>query len=95
MLSDPNRLSPISAVGELIIEGGPAVSPGYLNNPESSGFIDPPEWRTVFRNGKSGRLYRTGDLVPYIGDEGLIDSFCWLTGSSSEVAWLSDRTSRR
>ena len=70
MPSDPGRLSPIGAVGELIIEG-PAVSRGYLHNPKISGFIEPPTWLTRFRNGKPGRLYSTGDLVQYNGD-GLI-----------------------
>ncbi|GLB06627.1 nonribosomal peptide synthase [Aspergillus tubingensis] len=62
--SDPTRLVPLGAVGELIIEG-PIVTRGYLNSPEltQAGYIDPPEWLTRWRNGRPGRLYRSGDLV--------------------------------
>lgn len=62
--SDPTRLVPLGAVGELIIEG-PIVTRGYMNSPEltRAGYIDAPEWLTRFRNGRPGRLYRSGDLV--------------------------------
>ncbi|GAA82422.1 nonribosomal peptide synthetase [Aspergillus luchuensis IFO 4308] len=62
--SDPTRLVPLGAIGELIIEG-PIVTRGYLNSPEltQAGYIDPPEWLTRWRNGRPGRLYRSGDLV--------------------------------
>ncbi|KAI9371442.1 hypothetical protein BJX61DRAFT_543693 [Aspergillus egyptiacus] len=68
--SDPTRLAPLGAVGELIIEG-PSVTRGYLNNPDltRAAFIDPPDWLIRWRKGKQpGRLYRTGDLVEYTAE---------------------------
>lgn len=65
---DPEKLLPIGAVGELVIEG-PIVGRGYLNNPEktTASFIERPRWLTSLRGkqGTSERLYRTGDLVKY------------------------------
>nr|UBX54569.1 non ribosomal peptide synthetase [Aspergillus sp.] len=62
--SDPGRLAPLGAVGELVLEG-PSVTRGYLNNPEltRAAFIEAPGWLSRWRHGKPGRLYRTGDLV--------------------------------
>ena len=69
-----NRLVPIGAVGELLVEG-PIVGDGYLNNPEltSEVFIEDPQFllagnRDIF-SGRRGRLYKTGDLVRYDFDE--------------------------
>ncbi|RMJ26305.1 nonribosomal peptide synthase [Aspergillus sp. HF37] len=65
--SDPSRLAPIGAVGELLIEG-PVVTRGYLNDPErtAAAYIPAPSWHADFRNIQEGhRLYRTGDLVQY------------------------------
>ncbi|KAL4993341.1 hypothetical protein BDV10DRAFT_190061 [Aspergillus recurvatus] len=74
------RLVPIGAVGELLIEG-PIVGRGYLNDPErtAAAFIDPPAWLHEFRlrhindtcDGSRGRLYKTGDLVQYAADGSL------------------------
>lgn len=62
-------LSPIGAVGELLLEG-PIVGRGYLNRPEqtAAAFIDPPNWRNSFCSGPKRKLYRTGDLVQYAND---------------------------
>lgn len=65
-----NRLVPVGAVGELVIEG-PTVARGYLNNEKKTSevFIHDPEWtkhdslRGVFKQGE--RMYRTGDFVRY------------------------------
>jgi amino acid adenylation domain-containing protein len=68
--SDPERLSPLGAVGELLIEG-PVVTRGYLHHPEHAptGFISPPSWLQRFRfPDQPGRLYRSGDLVQYTAD---------------------------
>ncbi|KAJ5884891.1 hypothetical protein N7495_009401 [Penicillium taxi] len=68
--SDPERLSPLGAVGELLIEG-PVVTRGYLYHPEHAptGFISPPPWLQRFRfPNQPGRLYRSGDLVQYTAD---------------------------
>lgn len=75
---DHKKLSPIGAVGELVIEG-PTVGQGYLNDAAktAASFIKPPlwlEWGAEKRRsgGQCGRLYKTGDLVRYAGDGSLI-----------------------
>ncbi|KAK1837560.1 peptide synthetase (AMP-binding enzyme), partial [Colletotrichum chrysophilum] len=73
--SDHNRLSPIGAVGELLIEG-PILGRGYLNNAAltAAAFIESPPWLTRGcggHDGRQGRLYKTGDLVCYDKDGGL------------------------
>ncbi|EEH02753.1 nonribosomal peptide synthetase [Histoplasma capsulatum G186AR] len=70
--TDHNRLMPIGAIGELIIEG-PIVGRGYLNDPErtSSVFIEDPMWLLSGCQGypgRHGRFYKTGDLVKYDPD---------------------------
>lgn len=73
---DPERLVPIGAVGELILQGA-QVSHGYLKNPEAtkSTFIAPPLWLKEVQSPRtfdSGTpLYRTGDLVRYAPDGSL------------------------
>ncbi|KAK0634416.1 hypothetical protein B0T17DRAFT_586252 [Bombardia bombarda] len=69
---DPERLMPVGAVGELLIEG-PVVGIGYLGEPEKTAevFIDEPSWLMAgYGNvpGRRGRLYMTGDLVRYDSD---------------------------
>ncbi|KAJ5876038.1 uncharacterized protein N7529_001622 [Penicillium soppii] len=71
--ADHERLVPIGAVGELLIEG-PIVGRGYLNDPQrtAAAFVAPPAWLQQFRSGSSiGRLYKTGDLVQYATDGSL------------------------
>ncbi|KAB8257986.1 acetyl-CoA synthetase-like protein [Aspergillus pseudonomiae] len=64
----PNRLVPIGAIGELVLEG-PLVGRGYLNNPAktASAFISNPAWlrdgNGVLVSRPQSRFYRTGDLV--------------------------------
>lgn len=62
--TDVERLVPIGAVGELIIEG-PIVGRGYLKDPErtAAAFIPPMRWLQQLRGGAPTRVYRTGDLV--------------------------------
>ncbi|KAE8155605.1 acetyl-CoA synthetase-like protein [Aspergillus tamarii] len=74
---DYERLLPIGAVGELLIEG-PIVGRGYLNDAQrtAAAFIDPPAWLREFRAAHPGnpggdRLYKTGDLVQYAADGSL------------------------
>lgn len=63
---DYNRLCPIGAPGELLIEG-PLLARGYLNDPikTSKSFVtDPSFLARCGLDDKSGRrMYRTGDLV--------------------------------
>ncbi|OJJ46579.1 hypothetical protein ASPZODRAFT_117155 [Penicilliopsis zonata CBS 506.65] len=70
---DPNdieRLLPIGAIGELIIEGI-IVGRGYLNGAKANAasFItQSPEWLKRLRGADSCRVYKTGDLVRYTAD---------------------------
>ncbi|PGH13036.1 hypothetical protein AJ79_03873 [Helicocarpus griseus UAMH5409] len=70
--ADHNRLMPIGAIGELIMEG-PIVGKGYLNDPEKSAtvFIEDPTWLLAGAGdipGRHGKFYKTGDLVKYDPD---------------------------
>lgn len=67
---DHNRLVPIGAAGELLIEG-PLLGRGYLDDPEktAASFIENPLW-TVNPEGMSRRFYKTGDVVRYDVDDG-------------------------
>lgn len=74
-LADPedhNKLVPVGAAGELLIEG-PIVGMGYLNNPTKTSevFIEDPEFLTKGSKsfpGRRGKLYKTGDLCRYDPD---------------------------
>ncbi|THC96198.1 hypothetical protein EYZ11_004317 [Aspergillus tanneri] len=71
--SDPSRLAPIGAVGELVMEG-PVVTRGYLDDPErtAEAYIPAPLWIEKFRDpSEAGRFYRTGDLMQYTDDGGI------------------------
>ncbi|KAI9715398.1 MAG: NRPS [Chrysothrix sp. TS-e1954] len=66
-----DKLAPIGAVGELVIEG-PGVARGYLDDKvkTNASFIQPPPWAPA-RGSKPRfcrRFYRTGDLVKYNAD---------------------------
>ncbi|OJJ08781.1 hypothetical protein ASPVEDRAFT_145028 [Aspergillus versicolor CBS 583.65] len=69
-----DRLRPVGAPGELLIEG-PIVGRGYLGNPTLTAekFLDtPPAWLHDIRpDGARNRFYKTGDLVRYQGDGSL------------------------
>ena len=70
-----DRLLPMGAVGELVIQGS-IVGRGYLNRPDqtAASFISPPAWlsRSHFKSvASSERLYKTGDLVQYAADGSL------------------------
>jgi amino acid adenylation domain-containing protein/non-ribosomal peptide synthase protein (TIGR01720 family) len=72
---DHQRLVPVGAVGEILIEG-PTVGRGYLNDPErtATAFVQPPSWLADFNRvrGSSSRLYKTGDLAQYVSDGSLL-----------------------
>jgi amino acid adenylation domain-containing protein/non-ribosomal peptide synthase protein (TIGR01720 family) len=63
---DTNRLMPVGAVGELVVEG-PIVSKGYIHDPDgtAASFIQDPSWLVSRRR---GTVYKTGDLVRYSPD---------------------------
>ncbi|GIZ46976.1 hypothetical protein CKM354_001007800 [Cercospora kikuchii] len=60
-----HKLTPIGAVGELLIEGT-TVARGYLNKDakQAASFISPPVWAPL-RTAKR-RFYRTGDLARFL-----------------------------
>ena len=71
--NDHNRLAPIGAVGELLIEG-PNVGRGYLNDLQktATAFITDPAFVDQIGSTQEGRrMYRTGDLVRYEEDGNL------------------------
>ena len=73
----PDRLVPVGAVGELVVEGR-LVARGYLNEEDQTAraFIRSPEWTrhpgfaksTCLRQDSGSSMYRTGDLVRYNSD---------------------------
>jgi amino acid adenylation domain-containing protein len=70
--ADHNKLVPVGAVGELLIEG-PIVGDGYLNNPAKTKevFIEDPAFLlagTAKTPGRRGRMYKSGDLCRYDPD---------------------------
>jgi amino acid adenylation domain-containing protein len=76
--SDHDRLLPVGAVGELVLESH-AVGRGYIGDEErtSQVFIEDPAWCAwpEFRAGepvKRRRMYKTGDLVARCADGSLL-----------------------
>ncbi|KAJ6781995.1 hypothetical protein PWT90_01282 [Aphanocladium album] len=72
---DHDRLAPIGAVGELLVEG-PVLAQGYLEDAEKTdaAFVHDPAWLVqgiAGYAGRRGRLYKTGDLVRYNEDGSL------------------------
>ncbi|KAG8160684.1 hypothetical protein KVR01_008948 [Diaporthe batatas] len=70
-----DRLMPIGAVGELLVEG-PTLAQGYLKNPlkTAESFIVSPKWCTDFPvsvESTCRRMYKTGDLVK-LSEDGTI-----------------------
>lgn len=66
---DHDKLRPIGAVGELLVEG-PTLARGYLGDSEKTvaAFVDTPAWLEGLAAGQRRRLYKTGDLVRYRAD---------------------------
>jgi len=71
--ADVNKLSPIGAIGEILVEG-PILARGYLNNEAKSAesFISDPEWSLSSESKQRRRFYRTGDLGRYEADGTLV-----------------------
>ena len=67
--SCPDRLAPIGAFGEILVEG-PILARGYLKDPEktASAFLTNPQWA----QGQPRRVYRTGDLGRYASDGSIV-----------------------
>ncbi|KAI1747345.1 hypothetical protein F4782DRAFT_521601 [Xylaria castorea] len=65
---NPEKLAPIGAPGELMVEG-PCLSRGYLRpGGSANGFIEVPKWLRAIRQNANPRVFRTGDLVCYESD---------------------------
>ncbi|KAL4950600.1 hypothetical protein BDW69DRAFT_187197 [Aspergillus filifer] len=81
-----NRLLPVGAVGELVLEGY-NIARGYLNNDKKTEevFVKKPQWcRTAgLRDATkhTGRMYRTGDLVRYKSD----GNICFISRMDTQV----------
>ncbi|RDW76398.1 nonribosomal peptide synthase Pes1 [Aspergillus mulundensis] len=81
-----NRILPVGAVGELVMEGD-IIARGYLNNPKKTEevFISQPQWskepglRDVFSH--TSRMYLTGDLVRYKSD----GNICFISRKDTQV----------
>ncbi|KIA75709.1 nonribosomal peptide synthase [Aspergillus ustus] len=81
-----NRLLPVGAVGELVLEGH-NIARGYLNNEKKTNevFINQPRWcctaglRAAFS--RNERMYRTGDLVRYKSD----GNICFISRIGTQV----------
>ncbi|KAF2716070.1 acetyl-CoA synthetase-like protein [Polychaeton citri CBS 116435] len=65
---DINKLLPIGAIGEILIEG-PVLARGYLNDPVKTkqSFVHNPTW-SYGKMGSDRRCYRSGDLGRYNED---------------------------
>ena len=70
--NESNRLVPVGAVGELLLEG-PIVGKGYINRPAltAAAFVPGPPWRRKIHPPPEGLLYKTGDLVRMLADGSL------------------------
>ncbi|GES59582.1 acetyl-CoA synthetase-like protein [Aspergillus terreus] len=75
-MDNHDRLMPVGAVGELVLQGT-GLGRQYLKNPQdtASQFPDALKWQCRLVDGPTqncGRLYKTGDLVRYTSDGSLI-----------------------
>ncbi|KAK1704025.1 hypothetical protein BDP67DRAFT_624154 [Colletotrichum lupini] len=72
---DPNKLAPVGAPGELLIEG-PCLARGYLHQEEKTraAFVQDLAWTRAFPNpgSRARRFYKTGDIVRYDSDGGIL-----------------------
>ena len=70
---DDNKLVPVGATGELLIEG-PILAREYLHDTAktSTAFINDPKWVYRFGSSTGRRFYKTGDLVRYDTDGTLL-----------------------
>ncbi|OKP06701.1 Nonribosomal peptide synthetase 12 [Penicillium subrubescens] len=66
---DLEKIVPVGAVGEILIEGH-TVGKGYLSDRDrtTAAFVDAPKWLAEFRLGTSRQVYKTGDLAEYRPD---------------------------
>ncbi|PYH86696.1 acetyl-CoA synthetase-like protein [Aspergillus uvarum CBS 121591] len=75
-IDHPDKLAPIGAIGELVLEG-PTLARGYFQDPvkTADSFIINPPWlraNSSSRGNGTRRVYRTGDLVRYATDGSIV-----------------------
>ena len=70
---DHNRLAPVGAVGELLVESH-TLARGYLKDQQktANSFIVRPSWLGFDESSNCRRVYKTGDLVKYKSNDGSI-----------------------
>ena len=97
--SDHNQLSPIGAVGELLVEG--AIAREYLHDPAktAAAFVLDPDFVKELGLAPGRRMYRTGDLVRQNKDGSLIylgrrDTQIKIRGQRVEVGEIESRISQ-
>lgn len=95
---DPDRLSPIGAIGELLIEG--AIAREYLHDPAktAASFVVDPGFTKRLGLTPGRRMYRTGDLVRQNKDDSLTylgrrDTQIKIQGQRVEVGEIESRIS--
>lgn len=89
--TDPTRLAPVGAAGELLVEG-PIIGQGYLNDPEmtAAALIHNPPWLLRGSDscrGRPGTLFRTGDMGRYNHD----GSITYMARKDTEVKLRGQR----
>lgn len=95
-IGNTDRLAPVGAVGEILIEG-PIIGAGYLGPYRFPLVVDPP-WLTAGTDhscGRRGTLFRTGDQARYNDDGtlvlvGRIGSEVKLRGQRVDLAEIED-----
>ncbi|KAG8411848.1 Nonribosomal peptide synthetase [Metarhizium acridum] len=68
-VTDVNKLVPLDAIGELLLEG-PLLARLYLKNPAktAAAFVENPSWAQRMYPSQNRRFYRTGDLCRFNSD---------------------------
>ncbi|KAH8660628.1 hypothetical protein BX600DRAFT_523663 [Xylariales sp. PMI_506] len=96
---DVNRLSPVGAVGQLLIEG--AIAREYLNDADktAASFIQDPGFVRTLGLKSGRRMYRTGDLVRQNKDNSLTylgrrDTQIKINGQRVEVGEVESKVSQ-
>ena len=94
--TDHNKLSPVGAVGELVLDG-PTLARHYLKDEKKTNgaFVNRPTWMSHFNRGPN-RLYKTGDLVRYNSHGSLVffgrkDNQVKLNGQRVELGEIESR----
>ncbi|OHF00037.1 hypothetical protein CORC01_04683, partial [Colletotrichum orchidophilum] len=99
---DPNKLAPVGAPGELLVEG-PCLARGYLHQEEKTraAFVQDLAWTQGFPSpsNRPRRFYKTGDIVRYDSDGGILfigrkDNQAKLRGQRIELSEVEHHLSR-